>query len=144
MLEWYEDIKKLTELSGSGRAAFLASHSTAEAAEQPEDPDDSSLLENDEADEIPYSVSNYSFTPFGATESPRRPELGRFPSDIRLERGIEEARRPSSSHSNRLDQDRYVLVSTDPNDPSNPRHHSRTSSAFSYDETVGIWYFLYF
>ena len=141
MLEWYEDIKKLTELSGSGRAAFIASHSAEEVTEQPEDLDDSALLENDEADEIPYSSSSYSFTPHDTTEISKRPELGRFPSDIRLERGMEEARRPSSSHSNRLDQDRYVLVSTNPNDPTNPRHHSRSSSAFSYDETVGIWCF---
>lgn len=141
MLEWYEDIKKLTELSGPGRAAFIASHSAGEAAEQQTEDLDDTLLANDEADEIPYSVSNYSFTPLGTTESPKRPEVGRFPSDIRLERGMEEARRPSSSHSTRLDQDRYVLISRNPNDPSNPRHHSRSSSVLSYDETVSIWSF---
>lgn len=136
MLEWYEDIKKLTELSGAGRAAFVASHLPTATEEQPEEVDDSFLLQNDEADEIPYTASNYSFQPTSVVESPKRPEVGRFPSDIRLDRGMQEARRPSSSHSDQLDYDRYVLVSASPNDPSNPRHHSRSSSAFSYDETV--------
>lgn len=129
LLEWYGDIKKLIELSGAGRAAFVASHLPASAEEQPQEFDDATLLANDEADEIPYSASNYSAQPASALDTPKRPEVGRFPSDIRLDRGIQEARRPSSSGD-----DRYVLISTDPNDPANPRHHSRSSSAFSYDE----------
>jgi len=136
LLEWYEDIKKLIELSGPSRAAFVASHlPTTVAEEQIDEVDDSALLANDEADEIPYSSSNYSFQHVSAVESPRRPDVGRFPSDFRLDRGMEEARRPSSSHSDHFDHDRYVLVSANPHDPSNPRHHSRSSSSFSYDET---------
>lgn len=128
LLEWYEDIKKLTELSGAGRAAFVASH--LPSSEQHEEVDDSVLLANDEADEIPYAASNYSFQPVGPLDTPKRPDVGRFPSDIRIDRGMEEARRPSSS-----EDDRYVLVSANPKDPAYPRHHSRSSSAFSYDET---------
>lgn len=131
LLEWYEDLKKLTELSGANRAAFVASYLPTSAEEQNEEVDDAALLANDEADEIPYSASNYSIQSPSAVDITKRPELGRFPSDIRLDRGIQEARRPSSS-----EDDRYVLVSTNPNDPTNPRHHSRSSSAFSYDETV--------
>jgi len=131
LLEWYEDIKKLTELSGAGRAAFVASHLPTSAKEQPEEVDDATLLANDEADEIPYSSSNYSAQPASFLNGPKRPEVGRFPSDIRLDRGIQEARQPSPSGD-----DRYVLVSTNPNDPAYPRHHSRSSSALSYDETV--------
>jgi hypothetical protein len=129
LLEWYEDIKKLIELSGAGRDAFVASHLPTSAEEQNQEVDDATLLANDEADEIPYSASNYNAQPASALDTPKRPEVGRFPSDIRLDRGIQEARRPSSSGD-----DRYVLISTDPNDPANPRHHSRSSSTFSYDE----------
>ncbi|KAF8424077.1 hypothetical protein EV426DRAFT_101618 [Tirmania nivea] len=130
LLEWYEDIKKLTELSGAGRAAFVASHIPTSTEGQHEEVDDAALLANDEADEIPYSSSNYSIQPASVLDTHKRPEVGRFPSDIRLDRGIQEARRPSSS-----EDDRYVLVSANPNDPAYPRHHSRSSSAFSYDET---------
>ncbi|RPB29443.1 hypothetical protein L211DRAFT_832150 [Terfezia boudieri ATCC MYA-4762] len=130
MLEWYEDIKKLIELSGAGRAAFVASHLPTSTEEQHEEIDDTALLANDEADEIPYSASNYSVQTASTLDTLKRPEVGRFPSDFRFDRGIEEARRPSSS-----EDDRYVLVSTNPNNPAYPRHHSRSSSAFSYDET---------
>ena len=120
----------MTELSGAGLTAFVASHIPT-SEEQHEEVDDATLLANDEADEIPYSASNYSAQPASVLDTPKRPEVGRFPSDIQLDRGIQEARRPSSS-----EDDRYVLVSNNPNDPAYPRHHSRSSSAFSYDETV--------
>ncbi|KAF8461050.1 hypothetical protein BDZ91DRAFT_737780 [Kalaharituber pfeilii] len=134
LLEWYEDIKKLTNLSGAARDAFVASHQPGAPAESAE-ADDAALLANDEADEIPYSSSTYSVIPPATTESPKRPEVGRFPSDIQIDRGMAEARRPASSGSDRSFGDRYVVVSANPADPENPRHHSRTSSAFSYDET---------
>lgn len=121
----------MTELSGAGLTAFVASHLPTSAEEQHEEVDDATLLANDEADEIPYSASNYSIQPASVLDTPKRPEVGRFPSDIRLDRGIQEARRPSSSEDGR-----YVIVSPNPNDPDYPRHHSRSSSAFSYDETV--------
>ena len=139
-MEWYEDIKKLTSLSGPARESFVASHlptTAPEAVEESEEPDDVALLENDEADEIPYSASHYSFTPVLTQETPKRPEVGRFPSDILLDRGMAEAARPTTSSSDRSlgEQDRYVLISKRPNDPMD-HHHSRSSSAFSYDETV--------
>lgn len=109
---------------------------------------DETALEYDEADEIPYSVSTYTVDTVPKQPQPIRPEAGRFPSDIQYQRGLA---RPTSSDSDHSlivaaaavsgatfgDSDdheqAYVMVSKD-----QPRHHSRSSSAFSYDETVSI------
>jgi hypothetical protein len=153
MLEWYEDIKKLTHLSGPALDAFLASHLPVETNEA-NDPEDNALLENDEGDEVPYTSA--TFSPIAVEHpAPIRPDIGRFPSDIRIERGFAESTRPASSGSDRSvvaltggapesyrddrngysDRDRYVMISANPVDPNNPRHHSRTPSDFSVEGT---------
>lgn len=159
MLEWYAAIKKLTEVRGAERDAFVTEHtrSSSEAATlvdtgpQTQEPEDAALLRDDEADEIPYSASGYTATQTSIQQQQevtghRRPEVGRFPSDIQLERGRAEAARPASSASSRSfsgvsgpgQGSDYVLISSNPTDPTQPRHHSRSSSAFSYDETVSL------
>lgn len=152
MLEWYAAIKKLTEVRGAERDAFVTEHTrtSSEAATlvdldpQIQEPEDAALLRDDEADEIPYSANGYpSSIQQPEAVSHRRPEVGRFPSDIQVERGRAEAARPASSASSRSFSavsghnhgSDYVMISSDPTDPSQPRHHSRSSSAFSYDET---------
>ncbi|KAI5806250.1 hypothetical protein EDC01DRAFT_639283 [Geopyxis carbonaria] len=105
MLEWYEAIKKLTEVSGAERNAYVesttahkrqpstASRPDTEKAESYSETD----FENDEADAIPYSTQA-SIHDNEILEPPKRPEAGRFPSDIAVHRnGLE--RRVSSGNS---------------------------------------------
>lgn len=95
MLEWYEAIKKLTEVSGAERNAYVRSA----AAHKRSDSHDSQSylsdngLENDEADEVPYSgrasEMEYQVENHEDLQLPKRPEAGRFPSDIQVNRGLE-------------------------------------------------------
>lgn len=94
MLQWYESIKKLTEVSGEERNAYVAGtiHGRTESAtEEPEAEPVSDDLENDEADQVPYSAEA-SVLADGSLEPPKpvRPEGGRFPSDINVNRGLAE------------------------------------------------------
>jgi hypothetical protein len=98
MMEWYDSIKKLTEISGRERDSFVADvvqrQRAVSSASRKTDHDSSSSdygLENDEADEVPYSgqvsqaeqqVDEQPLQP----PPPIRPEGGRFPSDIDVSR----------------------------------------------------------
>ena len=117
MLEWYEAIKKLTEISGAERNEFVqrtASHHRTAPSASPgaESSSSDNGLENDEADEIPYSGQNSVMLDTAAAggadsqrnpreeeESPKRPEGGRFPSDFQVSRGLEN-RTPTNEYSN--------------------------------------------
>jgi hypothetical protein len=105
MLEWYEAIKKLTEVSGAERNAYVQStvaHNaavTTAAGHRRSDSHDSQFymsdngLDNDEADEVPYSGKaselEYPADYHGDLQPPKRPEAGRFPSEIQVNRGLE-------------------------------------------------------
>ncbi|KAK6359592.1 hypothetical protein TWF696_000742 [Orbilia brochopaga] len=92
MMGFYEDIKKLIELSGPERNAFVASHQKQPAAPEgiPAKENGSSSsengLENDEADEIPYSADRSALVGSEPSIHEPRPEGGRFPSDIDIQR----------------------------------------------------------
>ncbi|KAJ6260410.1 hypothetical protein Dda_4636 [Drechslerella dactyloides] len=94
MMGFYEDIKKLIELSGPERTAFVASHqkqAAAAAADGPPSNQNGSSssengLENDEADEIPYSADRSALVGSEPSIHEPRPEGGRFPSDIDIQR----------------------------------------------------------
>jgi len=117
MLKWYEAIKKLTEISGAERNEFVQRtashrHTAPSASPKAESYSSDNGLENDEADEIPYSGQNSVMLDTAAAaaaggaqrnpreeeESPKRPEGGRFPSDIQVNRGLEN-RTPTSGYS---------------------------------------------
>ena len=94
MLQWYENIKKLTEVSGEERNAYVAGtihRRTESATEGPDAEPVSDDLENDEADQVPYSAEAGALGD-GPLEPPKpvRPEGGRFPSDINVNRGLAE------------------------------------------------------
>lgn len=102
MLEWYEAIKRLTEITGSERNAFVQEHqrTASSTPNKAESVNSDNGFENDEADEVPYSgqASELGYFPYTEEESlepPRRPSGGRFPSDIKIERGL--VRRESTS-----------------------------------------------
>lgn len=127
MLEWYEAIKKLTEVSGAERDAYVMRttsqrtphHGALHTAEAIHDPDrihnqtmagephkaesysDDNSLDSDEADEVPYSgqQSELEYPVQEEMRPPRRPEAGRFPSDFKIDRGVDHREHPISEGS---------------------------------------------
>lgn len=88
MLAWYHDIEQLVQLphmSLSQRQTFIASHAPEDIADRNRQSGSSSPgLDEDEADEVPYSHSQ-SIEEL-APESPARPPPGgSFPSETRLD-----------------------------------------------------------
>ncbi|EPS43437.1 hypothetical protein H072_2576 [Dactylellina haptotyla CBS 200.50] len=92
MIGFYEDIKKLIELSGPERNAFVASHQKQHTptdgppAKETGSSSSENGLENDEADEIPYSADRSALIGSEPSIHEPRPEGGRFPSDIDIQR----------------------------------------------------------
>lgn len=94
MLEWYNSIHKLTEAPATERDAFIVRATSQRTAggrsarvRSQSDVSDDIGLENDEADEVPYSGQpSAAEVPEDYIEPPRRPEAGRFPSDLHTNR----------------------------------------------------------
>ncbi|KAI3488056.1 hypothetical protein L1887_47934 [Cichorium endivia] len=104
MLAWYQDIKALTEKTGEERTAFVRSHarSVSGNSERPRSMS-SDGLEEDEADQVPYSADAASLSEQNPVEAkPQRPQPGgRFPSDMNLPRSNDAPLSPSSDSSGR-------------------------------------------
>ena len=88
MLAWYHDIEQLVQLpnmSLSQRQTFIASHAPEDMADHQRQSGSSSPgLDEDEADEVPYSQVHSIEEP--SPQSPLRPAPGgSFPSETRLE-----------------------------------------------------------
>lgn len=78
MLAWYQDIKALTEKTGEERTAFVRSHarSVSGNSERPRSMS-SDGLEEDEADQVPYSADAASLSEQNPVEAkPQRPQPG--------------------------------------------------------------------
>ncbi|KAK6360742.1 hypothetical protein TWF730_006867 [Orbilia blumenaviensis] len=91
MMGFYENIKKLIELSGPERNAFVASYQKHHILPDTATKENGSTssengLENDEADEIPYSADRSALVGSEPSIHEPRPEGGRFPSDIDIQR----------------------------------------------------------
>ncbi|RPA98883.1 hypothetical protein L873DRAFT_1686105 [Choiromyces venosus 120613-1] len=150
MLQWYENIKKLTEVSGEERNAYVAGaihRRTESATEEPEAEAGSDDWDNDEADQVPYSAepSAVKETPI---ESPKpvRPEGGRFPSDINVNRGLAEPEAVASegdstrsliAAAGAISGGDYNRPEEDYTGPAGQRPRSDSnSSTWSYDDKV--------
>ena len=108
MLAWFEDIKTLTEKTGEERNAFVRRHARSLSGTSQKAPSISSdgALEEDEADEVPYSATASHFDGASALESKNvdRPQPGgRFPSDVNIERNLRVPLSPSSGSSDERD-----------------------------------------
>ena len=103
MLAWYSDIKNLTEKTGAERNEFIRrSHARSVSASSNKAASVSSDgLEEDEADEVPYSATaSQAEIPVAATEDkvPQRPHPGgRFPSALNVNRDSQVPASPTSS-----------------------------------------------
>lgn len=117
MLAWYEDIKALTEKSPQDRNAFVRQHARSISGTSQKAGSISSDGVMDEEDEEPFSASTSAVMAQGPKQDvlPRRPQGGRFPSDIQVntmaQRGLQAPLSPSSGSSGFGDvQDRDVVA----------------------------------
>ncbi|KAL9050793.1 MAG: hypothetical protein Q9162_006414 [Coniocarpon cinnabarinum] len=87
MMAWYDDILNLTEKPSAERNEFVRRHArSVSAGSQKASSISSDGVEDDEADEVPYSA-NQSVKREVIDPPPKRPSPGgRFPSDINVER----------------------------------------------------------
>ncbi|KAI9776762.1 MAG: hypothetical protein M1839_009406 [Geoglossum umbratile] len=102
MLAWYEDIKKLTEINTRAeRNAFVTSHRrTLSAASQRAGSVSSDGLDEDEADQVPYSAGSSSVSQAAKETLPPRPQPGgRFPSELQVDHSLQAPPSASSGES---------------------------------------------
>ncbi|KAK0650792.1 Phosphatidylinositol 4 [Lasiodiplodia hormozganensis] len=98
MMAWYEDIKNLTEKSGEERNAFVRNHSRSISAGSARSVSSDGLDDN-EADEVPYSAQNSDVAIRQQPAAPRPQPGGRFPSDLTVNRDLQAPLSPSSGSS---------------------------------------------
>lgn len=117
MLAWYEDIRALTEKSPQERNAFVRQHARSFSGTSQRAGSISSDGVMDEEDEEPFSATASAVMAQAPKQDvlPRRPQGGRFPSDIQVntmaQRGLQAPLSPSSGSSDLADvQDRDVVA----------------------------------
>ena len=100
MFAWYNDIKSLTEKTGIEREAYVRRHARSISQGSSIGAGSASSdggLEEDEADQVPFSIAASQGDGLNSLNVPERPKPGgRFPSDVDVQRGLR-APRPSSS-----------------------------------------------
>lgn len=128
MLAWYEDIKNLTEKTGEARNAFVRKHarSMSGASYRAASISSDGVMDEDEADETPYSAENTlrnqshlteDGQPQSRSQSQRPQSGGRFPSDV---------------HINHLNQQHPLSPSSGTN--SEPKDSNTMSSSTNLDQ----------
>ncbi|KAJ5281066.1 hypothetical protein N7478_006438 [Penicillium angulare] len=102
MMSWYEDIENLSNKTGEARNAFVRHASVRRHVRSVSGMStNSEVLEDDEADQTPYSAESVIYTqgqqerPMSATRQPG----GAFPSDVQIDRNLQEPLSPSSGAS---------------------------------------------
>lgn len=94
MMSWFEDIESLINKTGEARNAFVRRHVRSVSGRSM----NSEALEDDEADQTPYSADSVVLAqdrPMSATRQPG----GAFPSDVQIDRHLEAPLSPSSGDS---------------------------------------------
>ena len=111
MLAWFEDIKNLTEKTGAERNEFIRrTHARSlSAGSYKAGSVSSDGLDEDEADQVPYSATPSQVEITAQEEKlPERPDPGgRFPSQLTINRGSQVSHAPSSPSSS---DDREVVA----------------------------------
>ena len=108
MIAWFGDIKSLTETTGPARDAFIRrthARSVSGGSHTAGSISDGSALDEDEADQVPYSATTSHAEP--STEKlPQRPKPGgRFPSLLSVNRDSQIPLSPSSPSDNSDDRE---------------------------------------
>jgi hypothetical protein len=104
MLAWYDDMRALTEKTGEERNAFVRQHARnfSAGSHRASSISGDSALDEDEADEVPFSTTQSLTKAGGSIEkpTPARPEPGgRFPSDLNINRHLSKPFSHSSGSS---------------------------------------------
>jgi hypothetical protein len=90
MLQWYADIKALTEKTGDDKRAFVRQHARTVSGASKAFSAISDGLQDDEADRVPFAAKMPT-TNEATLQPPKRPEPGgRFPSDLSVNRNSAE------------------------------------------------------
>jgi hypothetical protein len=113
MLSWVEDIRTLTEKSPQERNAFVRQHARSISGVSQKAASISSDGNMDEDDEEPFSAAASAVVVENPKhDGPRRPQGGRFPSDLQVNaaRGLQAPLSPSSGSSGYGEQDRSVAA----------------------------------
>ena len=108
MFAWYSDIKNLTEKTGAERNAFIQrSHArslSAGSQKAASVSSDDHAMEEDEADQVPYSATelqaNMAPSPEPTKQTQRPSPGGRFPSELNVNRDSQVPLSMSSPSSN--------------------------------------------
>ena len=119
MLAWYEDIKNLTEKTGEERNAFIRAHarSVSAGSNKALSISDDGVMDEDEADQVPYSATASQPDLSPVEQHVERPHPGgRFPSTITMDRNSQVVRQPSSPSSSE-DHDIVAKSETLPGPP---------------------------
>ncbi|KGO65770.1 hypothetical protein PITC_008210 [Penicillium italicum] len=93
MMSWYEDIDGLSNMTGEARNAFVRQHVHSVSGRSM----NNEVMEDDEADQTPYSAGAAVITQDRPTSS--RQAGGAFPSDVQLDRNLQAPLSPSSGDS---------------------------------------------
>lgn len=103
MMAWYEDIKALTEKTPEERSNFVRVHSRSFSRSSQRSFSSDGVV--DEDDDEPFAATHTNLVnnhqPKDEVPPPRRPEGGRFPSDLEVnaQRGLQAPLSPSSLSS---------------------------------------------
>ncbi|KAI9932781.1 hypothetical protein ASPWEDRAFT_166435 [Aspergillus wentii DTO 134E9] len=101
MTSWYEDIESLISKTGEARNAFVRRHvrTVSGTSYQTGSASSDGVMDEDEADRTPYSAGSTIMNHERPTSEPRQPG-GRFPSDVQIDRHLDDAPlSPSSGDS---------------------------------------------
>ncbi|KAJ5777944.1 hypothetical protein N7520_001190 [Penicillium odoratum] len=101
MMSWYEDIENLINKTGEARDAFVRHASVRRHVRSVSGMSNHDVLEDDEADQTPYSAESVVLA-HGQQERPTtatRLAGGTFPSDVQIDRNMQEPLSPSSGAS---------------------------------------------
>ena len=116
MMAWFSDIKNLTEKTGIERDAFIRrthARSVSGGSHRAGSISDGSALDEDEADQVPYSATASQAEP-STEKMPQRPHPGgRFPSLLSI-RDSQVPNAPSSPSENSGDRDVVAAAGTLP------------------------------
>lgn len=112
MLAWFDDIRNLTEKTGAERSAFIQrSHArSVSAGSYKAGSISSDGMEEDEADQVPYSATTSQAEIHRQQEKlPERPNTGgRFPSSLNV--NSRDSQMPLSPSSNESSSDREIVA----------------------------------
>ena len=138
MMSWYEDIESLISKTGEARNAFVRRHvrSISGTSFRTSSANSELMEDEDEADRTPYASESVVLNSERPTSQPRQPG-GRFPSDVQIDRHMQEPLSPSSGESSDNRDLLAVVGSTGPDRSATPLGEDGRPSLSDRDGDTG-------